>query len=325
MNSMEPEISIIIPVYNEEVHIVSSLARVEQEISQITSSYEIITIDDGSKDSTWERLTHFGEMSHHFYALRLSRNFGKELAMCAGLEHARGQAVIIMDSDMQHPPELLQQMVQLWRDEGKDIVECVKRSRGNESLDKAIGSSMFYTILNKLSGYELRGASDYKLLDQKVVRAWREMPERNTFFRGMVAWLGFDKAQIDFEVPERVDGNSQWSFTNLLKLAVNAVVAFSSIPLRFVSIFGVIFFLGAIILGIQTLFQKFLGNAVTGFTTVILLLLIIGSVIMISLGIIGEYIASIYNEVKGRPRYLVSDKIHSLSSETEKLLEVSRM
>ncbi|WP_051620928.1 glycosyltransferase family 2 protein [Paenibacillus sp. UNC451MF] len=324
MNSIEPEISVIIPVYNEEVHIYQSLLRIEKEISRMTSSYEIMIIDDGSKDCTWEQLVQFGEHSDHFYALRLSRNFGKELAMCAGLEHARGKAVIIMDSDMQHPPELLQQMIRLWREEGKDIVECVKRNRGNETLDKAIGSSMFYTILNKLSGYELRGASDYKLLDQKVVRAWREMPERNTFFRGMVAWLGFDKAQIDFEVADRVDGNSQWSFANLLKLAVNAVVAFSSIPLRFVSIFGAIFLLGAVILGIQTLFQKFLGNAVTGFTTVILLLLVIGSVIMISLGIIGEYIASIYNEVKGRPRYLISEKIYSMNNETEALFEVSR-
>lgn len=314
MERAEPEITVIIPVYNEEIHIYRSLQHIEEELKRLTASYEIIVIDDGSRDGTWEQLILSGQRSPRLTALRLSRNFGKELALCAGLEHALGRAVIIMDSDLQHPPALLPEMVRLWREEGKEIVECVKQDRGKESLDKAVGSALFYSILNRLSGFDLRGASDFKLLDRKVVQAWREMPERNTFFRGMTAWLGFNRAQISFEVPERADGHSQWSFLGLMKLAVNAVVAFSSIPLRFVSLFGIVFLLGAAVLGVQTLYQKIVGNAVTGFTTVILLLLVIGSVIMISLGIIGEYIASIYNEVKGRPRYLVSQRIFSEAS-----------
>jgi len=311
MRNGEPELSVVIPVYNEEVHIAQSLFNIERELKAITRSYEIIVIDDGSKDATWTQLSLAGESVSNFNAIRLSRNFGKELALCAGLEHARGQAVIIMDSDMQHPPSLLGRMTRLWREEGVDVVECVKESRGKESLGKAIGSAVFYRVLNTLSGFDLRGASDFKLLDQKVIRAWREMPERSTFFRGMTAWLGYKKAQIPFEVPDRTGGASHWHFLSLLKLAVNAVVSFSSIPLRFVSLFGLIFLLGAVVLGVQTLYQKYIGNAVTGFTTVILLLLFIGSVIMISLGIIGEYIASIYNEVKGRPRYLISQKLVS--------------
>jgi glycosyltransferase involved in cell wall biosynthesis len=311
MDNHAPEISVIIPVYNEEIHIAQSLLRIEQELKRITGSYEIIVIDDGSRDATWMQVMLASESSGHYTALRLSRNFGKELALCAGLEHAGGQAVIIMDSDLQHPPALLEHMVRLWREEGIDVVECVKENRGNESMGKKIGSAVFYNVLNRLSGFDLRGASDFKLLDQKVIRAWREMPERNTFFRGMTAWLGYKRVQIPFEVPQRAGGTSQWHFVSLLRLAVNAVVSFSSIPLRFVSLFGLVFLFGAILLGIQTLYQKYLGDAVTGFTTVILLLLFVGSIIMISLGIIGEYIASIYNEVKGRPRYLVSQKYMS--------------
>jgi glycosyltransferase involved in cell wall biosynthesis len=304
-----PEISLVIPVYNEAVHIASSLRIIEENMRLIAHSFEIIVIDDGSKDHTWEQLTVYGEGSTNLTALRLSRNFGKELALCAGLEHAKGKAVIIMDSDLQHPPELLATMVKLWREQGKEVVECVKEHRGNEGINKSVSAALFYHLLNRFSGFDLRGASDFKLLDQKVVQAWREMPEKNTFFRGMTAWLGYNRVQIPFEVADRAGGNSKWHMLSLLKLAVNAIVSFSSIPLRFVSIFGLIFFFGAVILSIQTLYQKFIGNAITGFTTVILLLLVLGSVIMISLGIIGEYIASIYNEVKGRPRYLISQKI----------------
>jgi glycosyltransferase involved in cell wall biosynthesis len=317
MRRDKPEISVVIPVYNEEVHINQSLLLIEQELKRIAYSYEIIVIDDGSRDATWERLSIASERFSNFTALRLSRNFGKELALCAGLEHARGQAVIIMDSDLQHPPALLEEMVHLWREDGKEVVECVKKDRGKESLEKTIGATIFYNLLNRLSGFDLRGASDFKLLDQKVIRSWREMPERTTFFRGMTAWLGYNRAQIIFEVPERVGGKSQWHFFSLLRLAVNAIVSFSSIPLRIVSLFGFTFLIGAIVLGIQTLYQKFIGDAVTGFTTVILLLLFIGSIIMISLGVIGEYIASIYNEVKGRPRYLVSQEIVKYASESD--------
>ncbi|MCU6797596.1 glycosyltransferase family 2 protein [Paenibacillus sp. WQ 127069] len=323
MNQPIPEISMVIPVYNEAVHIARSLLLIEEELKKLTYSYEIIVVDDGSKDATWQQLAWVGEHSDHFTGLRLSRNFGKELALCAGLEHARGQAVIVMDSDLQHPPALLAEMIRLWREDGKDIVECVKVDRGRESLNKSLSSAIFYNVLNRLSGFDLRGASDFKLLDQKVIQAWREMPERNMFFRGMTAWLGYDKAQIPFEVAERAGGKTQWPFHSLLKLAVNAVVSFSSIPLRFVSLIGLVFLLGAIILGVQTLYQKFVGDAVTGFTTVILLLLVVGSVIMISLGIIGEYIASIYNEVKGRPRYLVSQKINSEVAPAELGFKVS--
>ncbi|SFT20738.1 glycosyltransferase family 2 protein [Paenibacillus sp. BC26] len=308
------EISVVIPVYNEAVHIAGSLRTVAEQLQKTTSSFEIIVIDDGSRDETWSRLSSLGQQLPELYSYRLSRNFGKEYALCAGLDQARGRAVIIMDSDMQHPPSLLSQMIHLWRNEGKQIVECVKVNRGKERFDKALGASLFYSLLNRLSGMDLRGASDFKLLDRRIVDAWKLMPERNMFFRGMTAWVGFERAQIPFEVPERVGGDSQWSLFSLIKLAVQAIVAFSSIPLRVVNLFGVIFLVGSALLGIQTLVRYFMGTAVSGFTTVILLLLFTGSLILISLGIIGEYMASIYMEVKGRPRYFIRESAYGAAS-----------
>ena len=228
--------------------------------------------------------------------------------MC-GIRTGSGKAVIVMDSDMQHPPFLIPEIIEKWRKSNAEIIECRKRSRGNESLIKRTGSSMFYTIINKLTGFELKNATDFKLIDRKVVEAWKKMPEKQTFFRGMTAWLGFEKVIIEFDTAERIEGESKWSLIDLLKLATNAVVSFSSLPLRIVTIFGGIFFLFSIILGVQTLYYKIFDKSVTGFTTTILLLLIIGSLILLSLGIIGEYIAAIYNEVKGRPRYVLSNVI----------------
>jgi glycosyltransferase involved in cell wall biosynthesis len=304
----EYKISIVIPAYNEGGHIFHSLQIISSQISCVCKDYEIIIIDDGSHDNTWDQLVLSTEQIKGVKAFRLSRNFGKELALCAGLENATGDAVIIMDADLQHPPELIPQMISIWKYDNVDIVECVKRDRGKESLKNLIGAKIFYSIISKLTGYDLYGASDYKLLDRKVLNAWREMPERNTFFRGMISWLGFKTKKIEFDVKERVEGKSNWNILSLTKLAVQAVVAFSTFPLRIVSFIGILFFFLSILLGIQTIYHKIIGNAVTGFTTVILLILITGSIVMISLGVMGEYIAAIYNEVKGRPRYLICQR-----------------
>ena len=240
-------------------------------------------------------------------AVRLSRNFGKENALCAGLETARGDAVIVMDGDLQHPPELIPKMIHIWHQSDADIVEAMKVSRGQESVISKIGSKVFYAIFNYLSGYNLKGASDYKLLDRKVVDAWLRMGERNLFFRGMTAWLGFKRVKIPFEVPVRIGGKSAWSTIKLIKLAIIGLTAFSSLPLHLITLLGCLFLVSAVPIGLQALYLKFIGRAVDGFTTVIVLLLIIGGLLMISLGIIGLYLARIYEEVKGRPRYLISE------------------
>jgi glycosyltransferase involved in cell wall biosynthesis len=308
---MTPAISIVIPAYNESKGIRIALDNVRDQMDQADESYEIIVIDDGSTDDLWEVLSRLLPTYSNLRAFRLSRNFGKELALCAGLEHAKGDAIIVMDADMQHPPTMLARMIAVWRSGEADIVECTKRSRGKEPLMNKMGSKMFYGMLNNLTGYNLQGASDFKLLDRKVIQAWERMGEKNVFFRGMTKWLGFKRVELEFDVHTRAEGVSRWGFLNLLKLAISAIVSFSSLPLRLVSIFGVMFLVGAVVLGGQTLYRKMIGDAVTGFTTVIILQLIIGSIIMVSLGIIGEYISAVYQEVKGRPRYVISRSLEN--------------
>jgi glycosyltransferase involved in cell wall biosynthesis len=241
--------------------------------------------------------------------LRLSRNFGKELALCAGLERARGDAVIVMDGDGQHPPELLPEMVRLWQTSGVDIVEAVKSKRGQESFSQRFGAFLFYVFLSKLAGVNLKGTSDFKLMSRRALDAWLQMEERNVFFRGMTAWLGFARVQVPFEVPVRAAGETGWSFPTRFKLALTGLSAFSWLPLQFVTLAGLVFFVFSVLFGIYTLILQLTGRSVSGFATVILLLLIIGSLLMLSLGIIGEYLARIYEEVKRRPRYVIASSI----------------
>lgn len=304
-------ITVIIPVYNEESQICENIGVIRHYLAATGMEFSILLVDDGSTDGTWFRLKMLSEEVPGIKALRLSRNFGKEAALCAGLEAAEGDAVIIMDSDLQHPPSLIHEMIRLWKDEGYEIVEGVKASRGKESAINKVGAGLFYRILSKLSGFNMQQASDFKLLDRKVVLALRSMNERGTFFRGMSAWVGYNRISIPFNVGVRAKGVSKWSLLKLCKLAVKAITSFSSFPLQIVTFIGVFFLAGALILGIQTLYMKLMGIALSGFTTVILLLLIIGSALMISLGIIGTYIARIYEEVKGRPRFIVADEIKS--------------
>jgi glycosyltransferase involved in cell wall biosynthesis len=302
-------VSVVIPLYNEGSHLRALLLDLKTALQQAGCQFEIILVDDGSSDDTWQRIKDEARTLPTLRAVRLSRNFGKELALCAGLERARGDAVIVMDGDGQHPPSLLPVMVNKWRSSGADIVQAVKVKRGRESVSSKLGALLFYLILNKLSGFQLKGASDFKLINRKVADTWLAMSERNVFFRGMTAWMGFNTVQVPFEVAARRGGKSGWSYLRRAKLALVGITTFSSFPLHLVTFVGVIFLIFAVGLGIQTLYLKLTGQAFTGFTTVILLELIIASLLMISLGIIGEYLARIYEEVKGRPRYIVSESI----------------
>ncbi len=308
---MTNKISVIIPVFNEEKHIQKSIEAIIKVLTDNNISHRLVIIDDGSTDKTWSILKILTSKYTDFNAIKLSRNFGKEAALSAGLDASPNSTCITMDCDLQHPPSLIPKLVKLWKEGGYEVVEAIKIFRGNEKLINQLSASFFYTILHKLSGFNLDGASDYKLLDAKVVAAWSSMGERDTFFRGMSAWSGFKRTQVPFVVANRVDGKSKWSIFRLFKLSLTAITSFSSIPLHIVTFTGIVFLLGSVALAIQTLYMKFSGTAVSGFTTVILLLLIIGSALMISLGIIGVYIAKIFDEVKHRPRYLVSEKINN--------------
>jgi len=315
-----PLISVILPLYNEAANLRAFLSDVQAALEKSGCRFELVLIDDGSPDNTWQVITEVAAELPTLRAVRLSRNFGKELALCAGLERARGDAMVLMDGDGQHPPALLPDMLRMWQTTGADIVEAVKVKRGPESFSGKMGALLFYIILNKLSGFDLRGASDFKLMNRKAINAWLQMRERNVFFRGMTAWLGFTTVRIPFEVVPRSAGKSSWSYLKRLRLAVTGLTAFSSFPLQLVTLAGALFFVFAVILAAQTLYLKLAGRAVSGFATVILLELIIGSSLMISLGIVGAYLARIYEEVKSRPRYLVS---HSLEPGTSQSLAAS--
>ncbi|MEN6424639.1 MAG: glycosyltransferase family 2 protein [Phycisphaerales bacterium] len=311
MNKTTPTISIVLPAYNECMNIPSLIQVIQAEMRCHEVPYEIIVVDDGSSDETWPVLSRLGQEpwfseSGQLHCLQLSRNFGKESAVFAGLETARGQAVIVMDCDHQHPPQLISEMIQLWRESHVDVVEAVKSHRGKESLLKRLGSESFYALFRMLSGHDLKGSCDYKLLDRAVVDALLHMGERNLFFRGMVQWLGFKRHTLTFEVPERRAGISGWPIARLIKMSIQAITAYSFVPLRLVAVTGLLFLIAALLLAGYTLVYKLLGLAVSGFTTVILLQLITGSTCMLSIGVTGEYIARIYEEVKRRPRYVIA-------------------
>lgn len=303
-------LSVILPAYNEEKMIAKASKVIGEILMAEGISYELVFVDDGSKDATWQKIGEEAEKNPRITGIHFSRNFGKESAMMAGLANARGDCCVVMDCDLQHPPETLIPMYRLW-EQGYEVVEGVKRSRGKENLIHKASAGLFYKIISRAVKIDMSRASDFKLMDRKAVEAILEMPERNAFFRALSSWVGFRTTSVEFDVKEREEGESKWSAWSLIRYAVTNIVAFSSAPMQFVTFAGVFVMLIAVILGIQTLLRYFTGHAVEGFTTVILLILLIGSVIMISLGIIGYYIAKIYEEVKGRPRYLISRKIDS--------------
>jgi glycosyltransferase involved in cell wall biosynthesis len=264
-------------------------------------------VDDGSRDATWERIGDAAAKDPRVGGVRLSRRFGKEAAIAAGLDRAGGAAVVVCDADLQHPPEAIPRMVELWR-EGAAVVDGVKRGGSGES-GSGLAANAFLWLLSVLGGPSLSEQSDFKLLDRRAVDAWRALPERRTVFRGLTEWLGFEHAQVAYEVGERAAGSRRFRLRQRMGLALDAVTSFSAAPLRLVTLLGVGFFLFALALGAQTLYNWATGRALSGFTTVILLVLLSSSAILFGLGIVGEYLARIYEELKQRPRYLARDEI----------------
>ena len=301
-------LSIVIPAYNEEKMILKTTDVVSGIMEREKIPFELVFVNDGSKDQTWEMIEKAAEKNSHVTGIRFSRNFGKESALFAGLANAEGDCIAVMDCDLQHPPETLVEMYRLW-EQGYEVIEGVKRSRGKESILHRASAGMFYKIMSKAVQIDMSRASDFKLMDRKAVEALLSMPERNAFFRALSSWVGYRTTSVEFDVQERTEGESKWSTWSLIKYAVRNIVGFSSAPLQMITVAGVLTLLLAVVLGIQSLVKYFCGHALEGFTTVILLLLIIGSLIMLSLGVIGIYIAKIYEEVKGRPRYFIARKI----------------
>lgn len=298
-------LSVILPSYNEEMMVERAGERLGQLLEGEKIKFELIFVDDGSKDATWSKIEEMAKRYKYIRGIHFSRNFGKEAAIFAGLAEAGGDCSVVMDCDLQHPPETVIEMYRRW-EEGYEVVEGVKRSRGRESLGHKASAGLFYKIMTKATGIDMSRASDFKLLDKRAVAALLDMSERNAFFRALSSWIGFKTTTVKFDVQPREAGESKWSTWSLVKYAVTNIAAFSSVPLQMVTVAGVFMFIFAVIMAVESLVRYFGGHALEGFTTVILLLLIIGSLVMMSLGIIGYYISKIYEEVKGRPRYIIS-------------------
>ena len=250
-------LSVVLPAYNEEKMIVRAAQEVGKVLENARISYELVFVDDGSKDATWRQIEETAKENPHITGVHFSRNFGKEAAMFAGLANAKGDCCVVMDCDLQHPPETLVEMYRLW-EQGYEVVEGVKRTRGKESALHRASAGMFYKIISKAVGIDMSRASDFKLMDRRAVDAILEMPERNAFFRALSSWVGFRSASVEFDVQERTEGESKWSTGALIRYAVTNIVAFSSAPMQFVTFAGIGVFLLGIILGIQTLVKYFI-------------------------------------------------------------------
>ncbi len=303
------KLALIIPIYNEEHALEKHIRKIHDVLTADNISAEYMLIDDGSQDNTWSAIESLSRDIKTLHAIRLSRNFGKELAICAGLDAIDADRYLVMDSDLQHPPRCIKEMLCCMDESDADIVEGVKLSRGKESFSRKFFAKTFYKILKTTTGLNIDNSSDFKLMNRRVVDYLRTFHERNVFFRGIADFVGFKRIQYEFTVDEREDGTSRFSTLRLIKLALNAIISYTSKPLYLTVILGVLFFIFALVLGVQTLINFFMGHAVSGFSTVILLSLIIGSLILFSLGIIGVYISKIYDEVKARPRYIISKKL----------------
>ena len=298
-------LSIILPSYNEEKMIPIAAKRLGEILCPEGIDYELVFVDDGSRDSTWQQIQDVAKADSHVVGVHFSRNFGKEAAMFSGLEEAKGDCCVVIDCDLQHPPEKIVEMYRLW-EEGYEVIEGIKEDRGEESGLHRFAANSFYGIISKLTGIDMGSSSDFKLLDRKVVDTLNQLPERNVFFRALSFWVGFKKTEVSYRVQERMEGESKWSTRSLIKYAITNITSFSSAPLHIVTLLGFIMLGVALVFSLISLVQKIMGVALGGFTTVIVLLLFIGSVLMISLGIMGYYIARIYDEIKGRPKYIVS-------------------
>lgn len=298
-------LTVVIPAFNEGAGISGVAASVLAALEPIPGlRSDVLIVDDGSSDETAANVRALIARDARVGLVKLRRNFGKEAAIQAGLAHAAGDAVVVMDGDLQHPPELLPEMVRLWL-AGVPVVEGVKRSRGDEALLSRLTAWVFYWLFGRLSDLDLRRHTDFKLLDRTVVDTYLALPERKRFFRGLIQWLGFPSAQVPFDVPARRHGRRTLGGVARLRLSVSAITSFSSAPLQFMTVLGgATFLLGAVIGGIA-LYQKLSHRAVEGFTTVILITLILGGLTMMGLGLIGLYLAHIFEEIKGRPPFRV--------------------
>ncbi len=304
-----PEVSVVIPACNEAASIRIFLAQLTATLAACAADFEIWVVDDGSRDATWDCLRQLQSVYPQLRGLRFTRNFGKEAAILAGLRHARGRAVIVMDADGQHPTALLAQMIDLWRQGTVEIVAAQKIERSADSLLARTKARLFNALMRALTGLDLAGASDFRLLSRRVVDTLLAFPERIRFFRGMTVWTGFSIAQLGFEVAPRIAGSSQWSSAQLTRLAITAITAYSAKPLGLMFRLGLLGMVAAGLLLAQALYSWATDIAVSGWTSLTVVVLFFGSANLLGIGVLGAYLAQIFDEIKARPEFLVAEKL----------------
>jgi len=298
-------LSVIIPAYNEEEMIKKTSETISGILDGKNIDFELLFINDGSSDNTWKAITEEAARNKRVKGVCFSRNFGKESAVFAGIAEATGDCCVVLDCDLQHPPEKIVEMYRLW-EQGYEIVEGVKTSRGKESAMHSFAAKSFYNIMSDAVGFDMSRASDYKLLDRKAMNVLLNMNEKNAFFRALSSWIGFKSTEVTYDVREREAGESKWSTRSLIKYAINNITSFTSAPLHLITISGWIVAILGLGFSVEALYRHFfIGNDQPGFTTVIILICFTAAMIMIGQGIIGIYISKIYDEVKGRPRYII--------------------
>lgn len=309
MHREEVFISVIMPLLDEEEVIARTLREVAQVLESFTQTYEIIVVDDGSGDGTYTEVEKAHQLNPRVKGLRLSRHFGKEAAMLAGLARAEGEAVVTMDGDLQHPPALIPDMIEKWR-QGAQIVHGVKQTREYGGLFHRTAARAFNRLFSRIAGFSIVDSSDFKLLDARIARLLVQgFPEQQRFHRGLSSWVGFRQESVEFEVAERPAGESHWSLPALLRYGWNTLTSYTSLPLQLVPVLGVVMLVASAVLGTEALISRLNGNAISGFATLEITILFSGSVIMIGLGIIGQYLARVYDELKRRPVYVVADEL----------------
>jgi len=300
------KISVIVPCYNEE----ETIELFYDAITKIWDDnyiLELVLIDDGSKDKTYEILKSLSKRDERVHYTSFSRNFGKEAAMFCGLKQATGDAVVVIDADLQHPVETISKMCAKW-EEGYEVIEGVKSNRGAESKGHGLMARLFYSIISKIAGFDMRNSSDFKFIDRKVVDALNEFTEKDTFFRALTFWAGFKSTIVEYEVAKRVAGESKWSGIGLCKYALKNIFSFTYAPLYLIAYLGVLIIFIALGLGLDAIISFEKGMSAGGYPSLVILITLATGAIMCSLGVIGIYIAKIYEEIKNRPRYIPSDR-----------------
>ncbi len=310
--NLEPKISIVVSVFNEQDVLLQFYESLSNTLKTIDNSYEIVFVNDGSTDQSATILNQLAQSEQRIRIIHLSRNYGHEAAMLAGIDHARGKAIVCMDADLQHPPAMLPEMFNLY-DKGYNIVLMKRKERADASWFSKQTSSLFYRFINYLSPVRFeQNASDFFLIDDKVQQCLiHNFRERTRFLRGFIQMLGFNKATIEFDAPARAAGRSKYTTSKLIKLSINAIVAFSDKPLNLGIIAGLIMGFFSIIVGMYSIVMFFIDQPISGYTTIVVLMSFMFSINLIIMGIIGKYIAYIFQEIKQRPIYLVSHIVES--------------